>query len=400
VARFLDYAVRSRSVSWHFAGEQEMSASVVKPSVALLVNQVSPYREKLYTRLAERFNLSILHGGMEANRHWSVPSVEGARLCTVGGWTFESNQREQGRVFDRKFLHIEPGYIAELSRLRPDAVITAEIGFRTFAALAYGAVFRVPVWVWWGGTVHTERRTGLLRRLVRWVAAKWVNHWISYGQTSTEYLITLGIPRVRILQVQNCVDESTYLRQVPAALELYPKPVLLHAGQLIARKGVEALLRAAGRLQSEGLEFSILLVGSGKDADYLRQLAADLNLQNVHFVAAQPAEAMPSYYRSADMLVFPTLADVWGLVANEAVLCGLPVLCSKYAGCAPELFDAECIFDPANDDEFLLTLRKGIASTLPASDAARLVPIVDVGDRIADAVLISMKDQSGWEEHG
>jgi glycosyltransferase involved in cell wall biosynthesis len=400
MARFLDHAVRSRSVGWHLAGEQKMSASVARRSVALLVNQVSPYREKLYARLAERFNLSILHGEMEANRQWSVPSVEGARLCTVGGWTFESNRREQGRVFDRKFLHIEPGYITELWRLRPEAVITAEIGFRTFAALAYGALFRVPVWVWWGGTVHTERRTGLLRRLVRGVAAKWVNHWISYGQTSTEYLMTLGIPKERILQIQNCVDESSYLRQVPAALELYPKPVLLHAGQLIARKGVEALLRAAGRLQAEGLEFSILLVGSGKDAEYLSQLAADLNLRNAHFVPTQPSEAMPSYYRSADMLVFPTLADVWGLVANEAILCGLPVLCSKYAGCAAELFDAECIFDPANKDEFVLTLRKGITSTIPASDAARLVPIVEVGDRIADAVLRSMKYQDAWREHG
>ena len=62
---------------------------------------------------------------------------------------------------------------------------------------------------------------------------------------------------------------------------------------------------------------------------------------------------MPATYRSADVLIFPTLEDVWGLVANEAELCGLPVLCSKYAGCAKEIFTAESIFDPMDTSDFV-----------------------------------------------
>ena len=83
-------------------------------------------------------------------------------------------------------------------------------------------------------------------------------------------------------------------------------------------------------------------------------------------------EEMPSVYRSADALIFPTLEDVWGLVANEAMLSGLPVLCSKYAGCANELFRPDNIFNPKDTDEFAVKLGKAISGELPKSDLSRL----------------------------
>lgn len=358
-----------------------------RPSVALLVNQVSPYRVRLFSKLAERFELTILHGGMESNRPWKEPVIPGATSRKVAGWTLTLNRRAAGKVMDQRFLHIEPGYVTELLRLRPSAIITSEIGFRTLLALSYGAVFRIPVWVWWGGTIHTERHLGLPRRLIRRSAAKWVRYWISYGQTSTEYLLSLGIARRRILQVQNCVDEEVYSKPVAAAMDLEPKPVLLHAGRLVALKGIASFLSAAARAQAQGLEFSILLVGDGPDQRALEAMAFELGLRNLRFHPAQPAEAMPAIYRSADVLVFPTLSDVWGLVANEGVLSGIRVLCSKYAGCAPELFESQCIFDPLNEDEFAAALRKAVEGTLPRADPSRLTPLSDVGEAIADAVL-------------
>ena len=62
---------------------------------------------------------------------------------------------------------------------------------------------------------------------------------------------------------------------------------------------------------------------------------------------------MPGVYRSGDALILPTLSDVWGVVANEAVLSGIPVLCSKYAGCAKELLTEESVFDPEDAPEFV-----------------------------------------------
>jgi glycosyltransferase involved in cell wall biosynthesis len=361
-----------------------------KPRTALLVNFVAPYRVRVFERLAAAVDLIILHGDVEGNRaFWKETKVNGACDKRVAGWQLSFNKRRRGKAIDHWFLHIEPGYITELIRERPDAVITSEMGFRTLVALAYGACFRKPVWVWWGGTRHTERYVGRFRKLLRGLIALWAKRWISYGQTSTAYLLTLGIARERILQVQNCVDESWYVTPTEPAFEVRPQPIVLHVGRMIAGKGVAEFLRAAARLQQEGLSFSVVLVGGGRDTVKQQQLAAEVGLENIHFFPTQPPNAMPGFYRSADVLIFPTMSDVWGLVANEAVLSGVPVLCSRYAGCAPELFDPVSIFDPADEEQFLTALRRAVAGQLPRADRTRLWSSVEVGDAIANAVLAS-----------
>jgi glycosyltransferase involved in cell wall biosynthesis len=362
-----------------------------KPKVAILVNMVAPYRVRLFEHLATEFDLSILYGGMESNRtSWEPPEVKGASVRRVLGWQFSLSRRQGAKEFDKRFVHIEPGYFTDLIRERPQAVITAEMGFRTLAALAYGTLFARPVWIWWGGTLRTERATGRLQNLIRRFVARWAKHWVSYGQTSTEYLQTLGIPVDRILQIQNSVDENSYSQVAKPALEIRPKPVLLHVGQMIARKGIAEFLRAAARLQDEGLQFSLVFVGGGPDREQLQQLATKLHLRDVHFYPAQPPRAMPSFYRSADVLIFPTMEDVWGLVANEAVLSGVRVLCSKYAGCAPELFDSEAVFDPADEREFVEALRRAVMGRLPDPDVTRLRSTHEVADMIINSVSASM----------
>jgi glycosyltransferase involved in cell wall biosynthesis len=93
---------------------------------------------------------------------------------------------------------------------------------------------------------------------------------------------------------------------------------------------------------------------------------------------------MPSVYRSADILVFPTLEDVWGFVANEAILSGIPVLCSKYAGCAPELFAPEHIFSPEDLQEFSEKLGAAISGELPKVDPGRLKTTQQLGAELVE----------------
>jgi glycosyltransferase involved in cell wall biosynthesis len=346
-----------------------------KSKLCLLVNMISPARLPLYSALAEKFDLLVLHGGKEGNRDaWRDldESLPNARVKRAWGWQVPMIKRECGEFFDHQYIHITPGYLWDLLSFRPEVVVTNEMGFRTIIALTYGTVFRKPVWVWWGGTLHTERKIGFARRTLRAVISRWARRWISYGWASTEYLRSLGVKDDRVLEIQNAVDENRFGAEVDPEFEFWPKPVLLHVGQFIARKGVEPLLHAAAKLQREGREFSLLLVGSGRDQRSLAQLSEDLNLQNVHFCPAQEPERMPAAYRSADALIFPTLEDVWGLVANEAILSGLPVLCSQYAGCARELFTPENIFDPHNSKEFEEKLRLAIEGKLPKPDPSRL----------------------------
>jgi len=336
---------------------------------------IAPYRLPIFSVLADQFDFLLLHGGKEANRNsWNSleESLPNARVVRAWGCQIRHVRKVNGEVFDEKFIHITPGLLWHLLRFPPDAIISGEMGFRSMLALAYGTVFRRPVWIWWEGTPHSERNIGPLRKILRKTFTFWANRWITSGQTSTEYLVSLGVKRDRILQSQNSVDEERFKASVEPAWVIQPRPVVLYVGQLIERKGVRLLLGAAASLQQNGCEFSLLLVGSGREKQALEQRAKSLGLKNVHFRPSQTPEKMPSVYRSADVLVFPTLEDVWGLVANEALLSDIAVLCSKNAGCAAELFPLENIFSPENSVEFVEKLRHAISGQLRRTDCTRL----------------------------
>ena len=96
---------------------------------------------------------------------------------------------------------------------------------------------------------------------------------------------------------------------------------------------------------------------------------------------------MPSVYRSADLVVFPTLADVWGLVINEALWSGIPVLGSVYAGASRELLAPEHVFDPLDRADFLAKLRSAIRTGLGPVDTSRLLKMDAVADLIASDIL-------------
>jgi glycosyltransferase involved in cell wall biosynthesis len=356
-----------------------------KPRLALLLNMISPARLALYAFLAEEFDLLILHGGREANRDsWNnvEKALPNAKVVRVRGWQFHYTKKKAGEAFDEKYIHINPGFVWHLLRFRPDAIISNEMGLRSLAALVYGAAFRTPVWVWSAGTEYSERGLGASRKLFRKILLLFSARWITYGAAAAEYLLSLGVKRDRILQSQNAIDEKQFQSAASPAWDIRPRPVLLYVGQFIERKGVGTLLEAAARLQRDGNVFSLLLVGSGRDKTVLEERAKTLGLQNVHFRSAQTPEQMPSVYRSADLLVLPTMEDVWGLVVNEAILSDLPVLCSKYAGCASELLAPENIFSPEDLNEFTRKLGAALSGNLAKTDPRRLKTTKQLGFEI------------------
>jgi PAS domain S-box-containing protein len=238
----------------------------------------------------------------------------------------------------------------------------------------------------WAAALHTEDRDRLMdfwRHLLDSGEAGEIEARLRRYDGEYRWFLFRAEP----VRDNHCVDETWYEVAVESALNLRPRPLLMHVGQMVARKGIAEFLRAAARLQQEGLTFSTVLVGEGRDSTKLQRLAAELGLDNIHFYPAQPPKAMPPFYRSADVVIFPTMEDVWGLVANE--VSGVSVLCSRYAGCAPELFDPECIFDPADEEQFVAALRRAVRGQLPRADKSRLRSSAEVGDLIANAVLES-----------
>ena len=133
---------------------------------------------------------------------------------------------------------------------------------------------------------------------------------------------------------------------------------------LIRPKGLDLLFEAYEKVQDER-EMSLLLMGSGAMEDELKSEVSRKHLKNVKFLGFKNEREKWAYFLASDIFVFPTRQDVWGLVVNEAMLCGLPVICSKFAGCSSDLVEDEntgFVIDPNDTEGFAHVLRKVITN--------------------------------------
>lgn len=98
--------------------------------------------------------------------------------------------------------------------------------------------------------------------------------------------------------------------------------IVISVGQFIHRKGFDVLLRAWKNCSSDAMLYII----GGEPTDEYTRLINQLNLTNVYFVGFKSKKELKEYYKAADLFVLPTREDIWGLVVNEAMAAGLPVI--------------------------------------------------------------------------
>ncbi len=111
--------------------------------------------------------------------------------------------------------------------------------------------------------------------------------------------------------------------------------VFLFCGQMIARKGVDLLLEAFARLGHARL----LLVGREADLPALLAPLPDALRARITYAGFQPPEELPRYFAQADVFVLPSRYDGWGVVVNQAIGAGLPVICSDQVGAGHDLVE-------------------------------------------------------------
>jgi poly(glycerol-phosphate) alpha-glucosyltransferase len=130
---------------------------------------------------------------------------------------------------------------------------------------------------------------------------------------------------------------------------------ILFCGQMIERKGVDLLLHAFDRLIQTGLKLRLLLVGREAELPQMMQSLSIAARQQIDYAGFQAPEDLPQFFRQADLFVLPSRYDGWGVVMNQALGAGLPIICSDAVGAAPDLVESGvngCIV-PAGDAEAL-----------------------------------------------
>ena len=111
--------------------------------------------------------------------------------------------------------------------------------------------------------------------------------------------------------------------------------VVLAVGQFIHRKGFDVLIRASKKLHKS---VGVYIVGGEPPKEYL-DLINELKVEHVHFIDFVTPDILSYYYKVADVFVHPTREDIWGLVINEALAYGVPVVTTNKCIAGTEMID-------------------------------------------------------------
>ena len=191
--------------------------------------------------------------------------------------------------------------------------------------------------------------------------------YFSTSDRTSKYLKYYGAEKTRIYKYHfTSLFNGDILKSVPTeedkikfrrTLGLYRKKMVLAVGQFIHRKGFDVLLRAVPNIQDD---VDIVIVGGNITEEY-QKIVDTLHIQNVKFISEVSKKESTTYYMSADVFVLPTREDIWGLVINEAMAKGLPIITTNACVAGIELIENNrngYIFTSENEQELATCLNK------------------------------------------
>jgi glycosyltransferase involved in cell wall biosynthesis len=317
--------------------------------VVIITEIIAPYRIPVFNALAQHDGIDLhvifLAENDSTQRQWLVYKDE-IRFAyqVLPFWRQRSG---------RHSLLLNWGAETALRRVAPDFIVCGGYNYAaSWRSMFWARRNRVPFGLWTESTTRDFRgghawieflKTRFLRRCDAFVVP---------GKSSTEYLRNYGVPEEMIFTAPNAVDTQFFSQRAEAirrdaAVALHrqalglPAHFFLFAGRLEREKGVFDLLRAYGALTAEVRgEVGLVFVGDGAARSDLLHHAAAIRPGAIHLAGFTQREHLATYYALADALVFPTHTDRWGLVVNEAMACGLPVISSAAAGCVADLVES------------------------------------------------------------
>jgi glycosyltransferase involved in cell wall biosynthesis len=258
------------------------------------------------------------------------------------------------------FTYLSFGIIRHLLRLRPQVIFSSSFGIWTILAILLKPILWSKVVIAYeGSSPGVDYRNSPLRLLIRRLMVLSSDAYITNSHAGKEYLIkVLKARRDRVfVQPYEIPDEKTLpgSSEIEGNLSSLQHPIFLFVGHVIPRKGLPLLLEACAALQMSGhTDYTLLVVGDGSQSSELQAFCQKSNLTDrIVWVGRVSYDQIGSYFEAADVFVFPTLEDTWGVVTLEAMLLGKPILCSKGAGTSELVVHGEngYVFPPNNADE-------------------------------------------------
>jgi glycosyltransferase involved in cell wall biosynthesis len=306
---------------------------------------------------------------------WGAIGLETVSMDAVYQWQAESHADQAGihTVFPGKALEslsrhqIQQGMDQVLSHLNPDAVaIAGWASSEARACLAWCRKHSKQALLMSETRAADGRRIWFKEAIKSWRIKPFQGAFVG-GASHADYLRSLGF-RGPVAYGYDVVDnayfreESTQWRANDQRMGLISRPYILASNRFVERKNLIRLVQAFAAVprsdgSPQGAAVDLCLVGDGPERVALQSTCKALGLPvveaapwdvegqvtsaftspRVFLPGFRQIEELPRFYAHACCFVHPAISEPWGLVINEAMACGLPVLCSANCGAAEEL---------------------------------------------------------------
>jgi glycosyltransferase involved in cell wall biosynthesis len=301
------------------------------PRVVYWNNIPAPYMVERFNSLHDRGNVDLEVWFSErtvADRSWRIDEAE---------WRFRHRYLPRLRLGNQGVAMASP-----LLAARGPDVLIMQYGAPEYVLAWAAAVLRRWRTAFW---VEVTFDTWIRRRAY----AEWLKHRmfrrldgvLTAGEDGAAFARRYGTPNDRIHFVRHVVHSRFYAagasdahanRDATRRRLGMAEMVFAYVGRIWEPKGIFDLVDAYQQVRRDGVAASLVVIGDGLDEDRLRSLLAERNLDGVSLVGFVQREELPAWYAIADVLVFPTRGDPYGMVVDEAMAAGLPVISTTNAG--------------------------------------------------------------------
>lgn len=304
--------------------------------IVFLTNYPSPYRVQFFDELAKYMDVTVLFSERKEDK-----THRSADWYIRSQGRFQTVQLKKTASIQGRDLCLD---VTSWLKKDWDAIVVCGYSSPTvMLAMAWLRLHKIPFYMEVDGGLVREDSALLYRFKKMLISAP--TCWISSGAYTTRYLVHYGAKEERTFHYPfTSLWEKDILPQAPSAEEklqlrkmlgMEEEKILLYVGRYDPKKGMDDLLHAVPGLDKD---VGVYFVGGEPTEEHLT-FCRDHDIKNAHFVGFKKKDELALYYQAADALVLPTWSDVWGLVVNEAMACGLSVITTDRCVAGMELVE-------------------------------------------------------------
>lgn len=306
---------------------------------------MAPYRFPLFEEISKLKNIDLTVYFMSKsakNRRWKkLPKL---------GFKYKILPKLEFSYFGKDLLAYIVNYTFPYLFLKNKYDVVISAGWLDFAsqmAFFLSKLTKTKFIIWSESTINEPSiQRKLTLPFVKYLVGK-SDACVAIGTRSKEYLKLLGANENKIVKAYSTVDINHFDKgsrlstdeknKLKNGLNIKTNKVILYVGQMIERKGLIDLVKAFKLIVKSDRDVTLLMVGYGPLKNKLIEACNKNNLKNVIFVDHVEVDEMPHYYAISDIFVLPSHEETWGLVINEAMACGLPIITTNKVGSGPDL---------------------------------------------------------------